>query len=492
MLFRDPYRWAASDLGHVALAVGIGLSITGCSAHGYRIGDSAFSARHVPAVSRTDADIPPSAPQGPAIVQVQAAQPLSDTARADASSDGSAMTLEELEALAIANNPTLSELAATVRKGAGYRRQVATRPNPTVGYQGQQLADEGTDQHLAFVERQFVTGGKLALNYRVLDAAVEAQQQELEAQRLRVATDIRTRFYQALALQRKLELIGEFAGVSEEGTRIAEMRQRGEEGTGIDVLQAKIHASEIKLSHQQAEARWRAAWRELAAVAGVPSLEPRRLVGQLPDEAEPIDWQALAESMVASSPEYSAAQARIAQAQAHLERQWAQRVPNLSLQVAAGYDNGTDSGMMNVQVGAPLQINNSNQGNIAAARAEVCRAYMEAARIENSIKARVAVASQQYDSAQATVAQYSGEILPSAADSLELAEAAYRAGEADFVQILLARRTYFDANLQYLDAQTELAVVQAQIAGHMLSGSLDAVRDDSGDDSLRGLTLSQE
>lgn len=145
-----------------------------------------------------------------------------------------------------------------------------------------------------------------------------------------------------------------------------------------------------------------------------------------------------------------------------------------------------------MQVGAPIPVFNQNQGNVAAARAEYCRAVMEAQRIENSIKARLAFVSREYDSALAAIRQYADEILPSAQESLELADAAYKAGETSFVQVLVARRTYFDSNLQFVIAQAQLAQAQAKIVGNVLSGALDPVTYQSGDDSLRGLTFSQQ
>ena len=58
----------------------------------------------------------------------------------------SVMSLADFESLALGNNPTIQELMATTQKAAGFRTQVGLRANPTVGYQGNQLADQGTDQ----------------------------------------------------------------------------------------------------------------------------------------------------------------------------------------------------------------------------------------------------------------------------------------------------------------------------------------------------------
>ena len=90
------------------------------------------------------------------------------------------------------------------------------------------------------------------------------------------------------------------------------------------------------------------------------------------------------------------------------------------------------------------------------------------------------------------VQQYASDILPNAEEGLKLAELAYKAGETSFVQVLVARRTYFDTNLQYIVSQQQLAQARARVDGFVLTGALDAVVDNSGDDSLRGLTFSQQ
>lgn len=405
---------------------------------------------------------------------------------------GNGMTLQELESIALENNPAIQELAASTQKAAGYRTQVTTRPNPMIGYQGQQLADRGTDQHLAFVEREFVTANKLELNNRVLNATLSAQLQELEAQRFRVRTDIQIRFYQALAMQKQLKLISEFSQVAEKGSHFAQQRLDAGEGTRVDVLQSNILYSEVQLTERQTKAKLAAVWREIAAIAGLPELEYTTLDGTLPSDTGVLDWGGLATRIVASSPEYSAAHDRISRAYAALERQEVQAIPNITAQLGAGVDYGTNSGMLNLQVGVPLPVSNKNYGNIDAAQAEICRAQMEVQRIKNSIEARLAVVSKEYDTATAAIDVYSNDILPSALESMDLANQAYKAGEVGFVQILIARKTYFDTNLQFVNAQSQLAAAQAKIDGFMLTGALNSVSDDSGDASLRDQTFSQQ
>ncbi len=403
-----------------------------------------------------------------------------------------AMTLADFESLALANNPTIAELVATTQKAAGFRTQVSLRANPTIGYSGVQIADAGTDQHSAFISQSIITADKLALNRRVLDAALRAQLLQLEAQKYRIATDIRIKFYDALAAQHRVNLIRNFQSVTDKGLELAELRKEAAEGSQLDVLQAKVQKNEIDLALQQAKVSFAAAWRQLAALAGTPEMAPLELRGVLPSSETTLDWSRIASSMIVSSPEYQSAQARIGQARANIDRQCVQAIPNLDVNFGAGVDNGTNSGFINLQVGAPIPVFNKNQGNIAASQAELMRASREVERIENSIKARLAAVSGQYDSSLAAVEIYASDILPNAEQALKLADSAYQAGETSFVQVLVARRSYFDTNLQYIASQTQLAQAKAQVDGFVLTGALDAVEDNSGGDSLRGLTFSQQ
>ncbi|SFH59396.1 TolC family protein [Planctomicrobium piriforme] len=403
---------------------------------------------------------------------------------------GDGFTLEALEYLALQNNPAIAQAAASAHKATGFRQQVGRYPNPIVGYSGQQLDDKGTDQHMAYVQQDFISAHKLRLNERVLDHEVQSQLWEVEAQRYRVLTDIRIRFYQALAAQQRGELAKEFQQVAGEGVRIAEIRRQALEGSVPEVLQAEIQLNEVDLIRQRAEITYLATWSELIAVAGMPGMAEQRLIGNLRVDAPPRDWNAAFYEIAQNNPSLLAARSRIGRAAANMTRQEVQAVPNMQAWVGGGYDNGTNNQMMNVQMGLPLPIFNKNGGNISAAQAEFCRAAQDVRRIELSIKQRLAMVSRQYDSASITVDRLEKQILPRAKQTLELSEKAYGAGEFGFLQVLVARRTFFDSNLQYNTALVELAEAKSMVDGLLLDGGLNDVQDTQMDDGLRGQALS--
>lgn len=409
-------------------------------------------------------------------------------------SDGNAsingISLESLETIALQHNPAIAQASSSAHKAMGFRNQVGRRPNPVVGYSGQQIADRNTDQHLAFVQQEFVTADKLKLNQSVHDQEIQSQLWEVEAQRQRVLTDVRTRFYQALAAQQRMELAADFYKVAEEGVRVAEVRRKAMEGTVPEILQAEIQLNEVDLIQQRAAIEYHAAWKEMVAIAGVPEMPQQRLVGTLRVNAPEQNWEAIYHSLVSQSPAVRAAKSRVSRAIANMNRQEVQAIPNLQAAIAAGHDRGTNHSMLNFEIGIPLPIYNTNSGNISAAQAEYCRAAHDVRRLELDLKQKLASTSRKYESAAISVNRFEGKILPKAQTTLDLSEKAYSAGEFDFLQVLVARRTYFDSNLQYNTALQELAESKTLIDGLLLDGGLNDTLDTTLDDGLRGQTLS--
>ncbi len=398
-------------------------------------------------------------------------------------------SLEQLEQLALSNNPAIIAAGATATKAAGLRSQVGTRPNPTLGYFGQQLADENTDQHGVFVEQEFVRGNKLELNREVLGHTMSAQRWEMQTQRFRVLTDVRVRFFEAVAAQRRADATRNFETVARRGVQVAMERQEAEEGNLIEVLQAQTLLSEIMLAAEQAEIEYRGAWQDLAAVAGLGDAAPARLVDVPATPQSSRDWEAAYSQILAESPELSAANALVCEKYALLKRQRVQMVPNLTAQFGAGYDNATDSGMINLQFDAPIPVWNKNAGNISAAYADYTRALEEVKRIEQAIKARLARTAQAFDSSLAAVTKYEQEIIPQTQKSLDLSEEAYRAGELEFLQVLVVRRSYFESAIRMITAQGQLAQANAQVEGLLLTGGLDAPADYTDGDGIRGASF---
>src|SRR5258708_35084522 len=54
-------------------------------------------------------------------------------------SEQKTISLEELQQMALQNNPTFAQAVANIRAAEGRKKQSGHYPNPTVGYQGEQI-----------------------------------------------------------------------------------------------------------------------------------------------------------------------------------------------------------------------------------------------------------------------------------------------------------------------------------------------------------------
>ena len=369
----------------------------------------------------------------------------------------SGMTLAQLEEMATRCNPTLVQAAARVQAARGQYLQVGLYPNPVLGYQGSEINNEKqAGQQGGFVGQEVVTAGKLHLNRDVASQEIRQAEYAWESQRLRVLTDVRRGFYDALVAQRALELTEQLVSIGEEGVKSTEALMKAKEVARTDVLQARIEADSAKILLEKARNRHAAAWRGLAAIVGNPTMQPVPLAGNLQDGMVQLGWEDALNRLLAESPQLAGARAGVARAQAVLSRQCAERYPNVELQAGAQYDNATRDTIAGVQVGVPLPIFNRNQGNISKAQAELTVAQREVARVQLALQQRLALVFEQYATALRQVEKYQADILPNAQESLKLVSSGYRQGEFSYLVLLTAQRTYFQTNLAYLDALRDL------------------------------------
>ncbi|MBL9164264.1 MAG: TolC family protein [Planctomycetaceae bacterium] len=423
-------------------------------------------------VRRPELAAEPLTLQSPAAIAVmEPLPPVSPDGESDAR-----LTLADLEQLSLGSNPSLARLAALVGAARGNAWQAGLPPNPNVGYQGQQLGSGGlAEQHGVVFSQEIIRGGKLRLSRAVADRDRMRAEQELIAQELRVLTDVRIGYFQALLAQRQVELAGNLVQIGEEGSRAVNELFSAEEVGRADVLQAQLEVENARLINQNSRNRYLAAWQELAAVVGDPTLAPQELAGDPTAQAPFIDYQGALLRILSSSPEIAAAMIEIERANVALQRARVEPVANVSVEGLVNWrDNGIggkpDGG---VAVSVPIPVFNRNQGAIAQANHEVMAARQALNELELSLQKRLAATYEQYSNARAQEERYREMILPSAEESLSLTRKMYSAGEANFIALLTAQRTYSQTQLNYLDALRSLRIAEAEIEGMLLSDSLE-------------------
>lgn len=383
--------------------------------------------------------------------------------------------LDELEQMALMNNPSIARIAALVNAARGNAYQVGLPPNPETGYSGQQIGSQGrAEQHGVVLNQELVVREKLRLNRAVAYAEVRRLENEFAAQRQRVLTDVRVAFIQALRAQQQLTVATELEKISLQARDSANALFKASEVSKIDVLQAEIEVENAAILKRNSENRVFAANAALNAVLGRIDSSPIILIGDLQADLREVDFEMVLAQILQTSPEVSVVLAQLERSRANLSRQVIEPRPNVTVQ---GLVNWRDNGISGdpdgaLQLTMPIPIWNRNQGAIREARNQITAAERELNQVELDLQNRLAPVYEQYSNAIEQVRRFNTSILPKAEETLSLTREAYRQGELSFINLLTVQRTNAQSRIAYLDALESLRISEARMEGLLLDGSL--------------------
>jgi cobalt-zinc-cadmium efflux system outer membrane protein len=375
--------------------------------------------------------------------------------------EGRAMTLTELQDIALSNNPVLRQAVARVEAARGAMVQAGLYPNPTFGYQGDTIGTADTSGYNGgFVTQQFVTAGKLELAQSSAMMEMRAAEYDLRTTRIEVATAVRRLYFSILIEQEKIRLYESIQAISDEVYQAQRTLVAGGESAVYEPLQLRVLSVLAGNNVLTAKNSLTAYWRQIAAAVGTPDLLPATLAGSIEMNVPQIELQQAIEIMLAKNADITAAQFRISRNQYNLRLQQVTPIPDVTVYSALQRDSTSsltpNRTTFNMQVSVPVPVFNRNQGNITSARATLVDADRNYVTVKNQLQADLADAYNRYTTSQAIVANYREIILP---DQVRVYRATYSrfriAGqEVDFAQVVVAQQTLVQAVIGYLEAVT--------------------------------------
>jgi cobalt-zinc-cadmium efflux system outer membrane protein len=385
-----------------------------------------------------------------------------------------ALSLADLEQMALQGNPTLAQAAAAVDVSRGKALQAGLYPNPTIGYHGENIGIAGTAGEFqgGVVQQTIVTAGKLRLSRaKYNQEAYEAELLAL-AQQYRVLNGVRLRYWELLALQRTIELYQSLLGNAEEALRTTREMSNTGQANRADVLLAQARLNGARIALLTVQNQYPALWQHLAALVGSPHLPPGPLAGQLDQCGPPLDWDSALGRLLAESPELQAAQAHLRRDQIMVRREQVQPIPNVVLQGEAGYSPESRNAVATAQVGVTLPIFNRNQGTIQEAKADLARSEAEVVRVELSLRERLADAFNRYRTARQTAELYRDGIVPQATEAYEVQLDMYRKRRTPWREVVSLQRNVLEEKVRYTRSLLELREAEVEIGGLLLVDGL--------------------
>jgi cobalt-zinc-cadmium efflux system outer membrane protein len=283
-----------------------------------------------------------------------------------------------------------------------------------------------------------------------------------------------------LAAQELLYARHDMATIAQDATETQRRLMNTGQADETEVLEAEVEAQRMRMSARMQENTLREEWRSLTAVIGRPDLPLTTVTGDLEKGWPQLNEEEAVEAIAKGSPAVRIAETAETRAQSILGRAKREAIPDVQIRGGMEFNNellGSTpfakgwEGIAEVAVQIPLF--NRNQGNVAAARADVERAAEEKRRIALTLRERAASAVDQYANARLMAVEYRDEMLPLAKKAYGLMVERYGQMLASYPRVLDAQRKLYELQVEYISALESVWTDGIALEGYLLTDGLE-------------------
>lgn len=389
------------------------------------------------------------------------------------------LTLEEAATLALLQNPTLAAFSQEIRAQEAAVLQASLLPNPRLSVQGSNLANnalKGVDGTVTTVQisQLILLGDKIAKRVKVAHLSRDLAIWDYVAKRADVLTRVAQSFIAVLSTQEKLALAQRLVRLAEQtATAVSKQVQAGKVSP-VQEFKAKALLSSLRIQLIQAKRGLQTARKQLAATWG--SITPRfqQVVGQLRAASPPPSLAQLTQ-LIRQNPDLARWTTEIAQRQALLNLEQSQAIPNLTVSLGGSQYANTNDYALVAGISIPLPLFDRNQGAILKAQRRLTQAKIKRRASAIQITTALNTAYQLLTAAYNTVIVLKTQTLPAAQNAFKATKTGFRLGKFNFLSVLDAHRTLFNAKSQYLRALTHYHQAIAEVE-RLMGGRFEAVR----------------
>lgn len=361
----------------------------------------------------------------------------------------SSLTLQEALAGALLHNPSLQAYGYEARVAEARILQAGIRPNPEIALGAENLLGTGAMSGVKGLETTLQLsqvidlGGSISRRVATAQSARALADADYEIKRLDVLAEVGRRFIEVAADTAKLESAHRAREIGESAVAAVQKRVDAAVASPIDLHKARTALGLLQIEEEHAEHELIAHRRHLAAVLGRTTDDFGPVQAGLLELPAVPDFASLA-TRLENSPvlaRYSV-EARWRTAQINL----AQSLRRSGATVSGGLkrNEATDSFSLVAGISIPLAVREPNAGDIRAARErrEQTAANAEARRLE--MHATLFEVYQEMLHARTVVTTLQQDLLPSAEQTLQLADEGYRQGRFSMLDLLDAQQSLLE------------------------------------------------
>lgn len=381
------------------------------------------------------------------------------TPRADAT--GPALTLDDVERMALARNPEIEVAARRVAATEAHIPVAGALDDPTAMVRGwgvplQQPWNFNDAQNMVSISQAFPGSGKRALRTSVAESDVEVAKAQLDQLRLEIRVRVHKAFDDLLLAGDEMLIHDQHVGIARQAIAEARIKYTVGKTTQQDILKAQVALTAlaehmIRFDHDADLARAR-----LNTLLGRDPDTPLQIAGDFAALAPLPTAQKLDEIALQSRPDLLAAVQAVARSYKEQALSRKAYVPDFT--VSAGYmlmpasSNMRNNYMVEGSMNLPWLNHRKHDAEIAEATAQATAQDAELAAQRNAAFGEIQQAVVEAQAAQRLAHMYRDQLRPQAEATLQSSVIAYENDKTSLLDLLDSQMEVINVDLAWLDA----------------------------------------
>ena len=299
------------------------------------------------------------------------------------------ISLDEATALALQANLNIAVAMRGREVESAQLLQVATRPNPTLSGQVEDLRSQNRIATIA-ISQQLETAGKRGKRMAAADAALAMADADIVIAQAEISAKTYAAFYQVLAAQQAQTLAQELLQIATTSKQTTAKRVLAGKVSPVEETKAKVAEAGLKIDLANASQQLVSAKQRLYSL-WAKGLEPNKhidyiAVGELEKLGNIPTLEALT-AQLADSPRLKKASLAVTQKQALSAIEQSKQTPDVTVSLGA-QRNEELGGITQAIIGLsiPIPVFDKNQGNLQSARAREFQSIDEKTALENQLR----------------------------------------------------------------------------------------------------------
>lgn len=375
---------------------------------------------------------------------------------------GSVKLIDALN-LSLSANPELSVALREREATDGVRVQAATRLNPSISTSIQDTRRENRQTSLQ-LNQEIELGNKREARMEVAEAIYKKAGAELDSKKAEIHANVVNAFYGVLAAQERLKLSQSSLEVATQALDASTKRVKAGKSSPVEETKSKIAQSSAKIELSQATSQLKSARKRLSVLWGSSDPVYERVDGDVEYIPATASLNELSK-LIANAPAITIAKLEIKARDGITKVERSKATPNITL--SAGVVNNQELGGINqalLGLSVPIPVFDRNQGNLQEAVSRQYKAQDELVALKAQLVADLSFQYERLNAARQTSESIRSEILPGSQSAFDAATKGFQAGKFNFLDVLDAQRTWFQAKTQYiqslLDAHQAIAEIE--------------------------------